>query len=125
MMHVLNRAFQGTSKMKNSVQVVIRLHAINFLNTLFENRFRWIASRMMILSILPPWAINLTICALTAVLTQVASNTATANVLLPILAEMAITICVNPIYLIMSAALTASYAFMLPVKLHKIKNVIF
>ena len=81
--------------------------------------FRWIASRMMILSILPPWAINLTICALTAVLTQVASNTATANVLLPILAEMAITICVNPIYLIMSAALTASYAFMLPVKLHK------
>ena len=93
--------------------------------TIFENRFRWIASRMMILSILPPWAINLTICALTAVLTQVASNTATANVLLPILAEMAITICVNPIYLIMSAALTASYAFMLPVKLHKIKNVIF
>ena len=80
---------------------------------------------MMILSILPPWAINLTICALTAVLTQVASNTATANVLLPILAEMAITICVNPIYLIMSAALTASYAFMLPVKLHKIQNDIF
>ena len=121
-MHVLNRAFQGTSK--NSVLVVtpiLRLNAINLIqNTIFENRFRWIASRMMILSILPPWAINLTICALTAVLTQVASNTATANVLLPILAEMAITICVNPIYLIMSAALTASYAFMLPVKLHKI-----
>ena len=80
---------------------------------------------MMILSILPPWAINLTICALTAVLTQVASNTATANVLLPILAEMAITICVNPIYLIMSAALTASYAFMLPVKTKKIKTLFF
>ena len=80
---------------------------------------------MMILSILPPWAINLTICALTAVLTQVASNTATANVLLPILAEMAITICVNPIYLIMSAALTASYAFMLPVKIQKFKMLSF
>lgn len=77
--------------------------------------FRWIVARMMVLSSLPPWAINLTICTLTAVLTQVASNTATANVLLPILADMALTICVNPIYLIMSAALTSSYAFMLPV----------
>ena len=72
---------------------------------------------MMVLSSLPPWAINLTICTLTAVLTQVASNTATANVLLPILADMALTICVNPIYLIMSAALTSSYAFMLPVSM--------
>ena len=72
---------------------------------------------MMVLSSLPPWAINLTICTLTAVLTQVASNTATANVLLPILADMALTICVNPIYLIMSAALTSSYAFMLPVNM--------
>ena len=79
------------------------------------NYFRWIVARMMVLSSLPPWAINLTICTLTAVLTQVASNTATANVLLPILADMALTICVNPIYLIMSAALTSSYAFMLPV----------
>ena len=119
MMHVLNRAFQGTSKMKDSVLVVkYNQFSTNYIN--LKINFRWIASRMMILSILPPWAINLTICALTAVLTQVASNTATANVLLPILAEMAITICVNPIYLIMSAALTASYAFMLPVKIHKI-----
>ena len=77
--------------------------------------FRWIVARMLILSVLPPWAVNFTICVLTAALTQVASNTATANVLLPILADMALTICVNPIYLIMSAALTSSYAFMLPV----------
>jgi hypothetical protein len=30
----------------------------------------------------------------------VASNTATANVLLPILADMSLTICQNPIYLV-------------------------
>ena len=78
---------------------------------------------MMILSGLPPWAINLIICIVTAGLTQVASNTATANVLLPILADMALTICVNPIYLIMSAALTASYAFMLPVQLFENINI--
>ena len=44
-----------------------------------------------------------------------ASNTATANVLLPILADLSMTICQNPLYLIMTAALTSSYAFMLPV----------
>ena len=46
---------------------------------------------------------------------QVASNTATANVLLPILADLSMTICQNPLYLIMAAAVTSSYAFMLPV----------
>ena len=44
-----------------------------------------------------------------------ASNTATANVLLPILADLSLTICQNPLYLIMAAAVTSSYAFMLPV----------
>ena len=69
-----------------------------------------------------------------------ASNTATANVLLPILADLSMTICQNPLYLIMTAglftllwtqlfvyilliiflftffaAVTSSYAFMLPV----------
>ena len=46
---------------------------------------------------------------------QVASNTATANVLLPILADLSLTICQNPLYLIMTTAVTSSYAFMLPV----------
>lgn len=46
---------------------------------------------------------------------QVASNTATANVLLPILADLALTICQNPLYLILPSAVISSYAFMLPV----------
>ena len=36
-------------------------------------------------------------------ITNVASNTATANVLVPILAKMAITMCINPIYLTLPA----------------------
>ena len=44
-----------------------------------------------------------------------ASNTATANVLLPILADLSLTVCQNPLYMIMASAITASYAFMLPV----------
>ena len=35
--------------------------------------------------------------------------------MLPILADLSLTICQNPLYLIMSVALTSSYAFMLPV----------
>jgi len=75
----------------------------------------WLVQRLMILVGLPAWLINVIVCVSTAALTQVASNTATANVLLPILADLSMTICQNPLYLIMAAAVTSSYAFMLPV----------
>lgn len=76
---------------------------------------RWLVQKLMVLVGMPGWLINVIICVSTAALTQVASNTATANVLLPILADLSLTICENPLYLIMPVALTASYAFMLPV----------
>jgi sodium-dependent dicarboxylate transporter 2/3/5 len=47
--------------------------------------------------------------------TEVASNTATANILVPILSQMSKSLCTNPIYLTLTAAVTCSYAFMLPV----------
>ena len=43
------------------------------------------------------------VCLLTVSITNIASNTATANVLVPILGEMAVTMCVNPIYLTLPA----------------------
>jgi sodium-dependent dicarboxylate transporter 2/3/5 len=52
---------------------------------------------------------------MTAMVTEIASNTATANILVPILGGMSITMCQNPIYLMLSTAITCSYAFMLPV----------
>jgi sodium-dependent dicarboxylate transporter 2/3/5 len=75
----------------------------------------WLVQRLLVLVGLPPWLICVIVCVSTAALTQVASNTATANVLLPILADLSLTICQNPLYLIMAAAVTSSYAFMLPV----------
>nr|XP_045621719.1 solute carrier family 13 member 5-like [Procambarus clarkii] len=51
----------------------------------------------------------------TAMLTEVASNTATASILLPVLNELAVNIHVNPIYLMLPASVCCSYAFMLPV----------
>ncbi|WOX57995.1 SLC13 family permease [Methanoculleus receptaculi] len=47
--------------------------------------------------------------------TEVSSNTAVAAVLMPIMAVMAISVEVNPLFLMMTAAVCASLAFMLPV----------
>lgn len=47
--------------------------------------------------------------------TEVSSNTAMAAVLMPIMAVMAISVEVNPLFLMMTAAVCASLAFMLPV----------
>ncbi|HQD25726.1 SLC13 family permease [Methanoculleus thermophilus] len=47
--------------------------------------------------------------------TEVTSNTAMAAVMMPIMAATAVSVGVNPIYLMMTAAVCASIAFMLPV----------
>lgn len=75
----------------------------------------WLGSQLAGLSALPPFAIMLIICIMTAAVTEVASNTAIANILLPILSEMAYTVQVNPLFLMLPATATCSYAFMLPV----------
>jgi len=67
------------------------------------------------LSALPKPILIGVVCLLTVSITNIASNTATANVLVPILSEMAITMCVNPIYLTLPAGIVCSYAFALPV----------
>lgn len=52
---------------------------------------------------------------LTTWMTEIVSNTATANIVLPILAQMADTIHVNPLYLMIPAAACCCYTFVLPV----------
>ena len=66
-------------------------------------------------------------CALTSIVTEVCSNAATANILLPgdpalagstppsVLGELAVTLELNPLYLMLPATITCCYAFMLPV----------
>ncbi|EFX74310.1 hypothetical protein DAPPUDRAFT_307380 [Daphnia pulex] len=76
---------------------------------------KWLVGQLGGLSSLPPFVVMLIICIMTATITEVASNTATANILLPILSEMAVTVKVNPLYLMLPATVTCSYAFMLPV----------
>ena len=55
------------------------------------------------------------ICLSVTFLTEVTSNTATTNLLMPILAQAALTAGVESTSLMVPAALSASCAFMLPV----------
>jgi len=63
----------------------------------------------------PLWMLITIICTVITFLTELTSNMATTEVVLPILAAMAKAIGVNPFVLMIPATLSASCAFMLPV----------
>jgi sodium-dependent dicarboxylate transporter 2/3/5 len=67
------------------------------------------------LSTLPLWALILSLCLFVTFLTEITSNTATATLLMPVLAAAAIATGVDPKLLMIPAAISASCAFMLPV----------
>ena len=64
---------------------------------------------------LPTWALILGLCLSVTFLTEVTSNTATASLLMPLLAATAVAAEMNPMLLMVPAVLSASCAFMLPV----------
>jgi sodium-dependent dicarboxylate transporter 2/3/5 len=56
----------------------------------------------------------LLVCLISTALTEVASNTATASILLPLLAASAESFGLHPAPLMFAATLSASFGFMLP-----------
>lgn len=64
---------------------------------------------------LPTWALVLSLCLAVTFMTEVTSNTATASLLMPVLAATAAAGDINPMLLMVPAALSTSCAFMLPV----------
>lgn len=64
---------------------------------------------------MPLWVMVLLVCTLLTFLTELTSNTATASILLPVLASAAVTLGYNPLLFMIPAALNTSFAFMLPV----------
>lgn len=76
---------------------------------------RWLGQQMAPLQSIPPWAVAVLICLLVATFTECASNVATATLFLPILASMAQSMALNPLYVMIPCTLSASFAFMLPV----------
>ncbi|XP_076434734.1 Na(+)/citrate cotransporter-like isoform X2 [Babylonia areolata] len=75
----------------------------------------WMGQQLSAFGDLDPWLLNLIICTAVAMATEVTSNVATATLLMPIVAELAVRIGVNPLYLMSSSALATSFAFMMPV----------
>jgi sodium-dependent dicarboxylate transporter 2/3/5 len=71
----------------------------------------WLTS----LANLPPLLMMLTVCLVVTYLTEITSNTATATLLMPILAVAALSSGFDPAVLMIPAAMAASCAFMLPV----------
>ncbi len=62
-----------------------------------------------------PLLMILAICLVITFLTELTSNTATTEMVLPILAAVAVAVQVNPLMLMIPATLAASHAFMMPV----------
>ncbi|XP_043946234.1 solute carrier family 13 member 3 isoform X2 [Protopterus annectens] len=75
----------------------------------------WLGSRLQPLQNVPPPAAVLLITVVIAMFTEFASNTATIIIFLPVLAELAVRLQVNPLYLMIPGTVGCSYAFMLPV----------
>ena len=75
----------------------------------------WFGQQLQFLSGMHPLVLIMCICFLVTFLTEVTSNTATVETLLPILAGLALSIEANPLLLMLPATIAGSLAFMLPV----------
>ncbi len=75
----------------------------------------WLGQQFTGVGTLPPLLIVFSICIFVTFLTELTSNTATAEMFLPILGSIAVAIQMNPLFLMIPATLSCSFAFMLPV----------
>lgn len=64
---------------------------------------------------LSPFVILFLVCLSCQILTEFSSNVAIANIILPVLAEMSRAIKMHPLYFMLPAAVTCSFAFHMPV----------
>jgi solute carrier family 13 (sodium-dependent dicarboxylate transporter), member 2/3/5 len=64
---------------------------------------------------LPPFVMILLVCLMLTFLTELTSNTATTEMILPILAAIGVATQTNPLALMIPATISASCAFMMPV----------
>lgn len=75
----------------------------------------WCAQQLKILGDVHPLVLVGSLCAMMTFLTELTSNTATAEMFLPVLASLAVAVNANPLLLMIPATLSCSCAFMLPV----------
>lgn len=76
---------------------------------------RWVGKQLVVFKSLPAPAIVGIMSMITAAMTEIASNTATASILLPVLADMSKAVHVHPLYTMIPSAVACSFAYSLPI----------
>jgi sodium-dependent dicarboxylate transporter 2/3/5 len=76
---------------------------------------KWAGARLSFVGGWPPVLMIVMVCVVVTLLSEVASNVATATAMMPIAAALAVSIGVHPYFLMIPAVLAASSGFMLPV----------
>lgn len=76
---------------------------------------KWMGALMEHLNTLPQVLIVLAVLAVVTLLSELASNIATASMMMPVLAVLATAVGANPTVMLLSAAVAASFGFALPV----------
>jgi sodium-dependent dicarboxylate transporter 2/3/5 len=74
----------------------------------------WLGQSLLVLDAVPLIVVALAIVALVVVVTEFASNVATAAGIIPVVGALVVALGADPLLLAMPAALAASWGFMLP-----------
>jgi len=74
----------------------------------------WIGQSLLPLQHLPLWLVALAVVALVILITEFASNVATASGIMPVVASLTVALGADPLLLALPAAMAASWGFMLP-----------
>ncbi|XP_060080908.1 solute carrier family 13 member 2-like [Ylistrum balloti] len=75
----------------------------------------WLAHQMTALIGVPTWILVFIVCLICSLCTEVAGNIAICSIFMPILADLGKGVGINPIFFMLPAAISTSFAFMLPV----------
>ncbi|XP_076232149.1 protein I'm not dead yet-like isoform X2 [Calliopsis andreniformis] len=74
-----------------------------------------LGNALISLKSIDPFAILFIVCLFAETITELTSNVAIANIILPVLAEMCVVMKIHPLYLMLPASLCCSFSFHLPV----------
>ena len=74
----------------------------------------WLGNALLPLSAVPLIIVAIALVAMVVLITEFASNVATASAIIPVVASLTVAMGVDPVLLAMPAALAASWGFMLP-----------
>ena len=75
----------------------------------------WLGEQLQAAGDLNPWLVVVIVCLCMTFMTELTSNLATTQMILPVLASLAVAIHVNPLLLMVPATISCSCAFMMPV----------